>query len=166
MIFQKYPNILFATSKASDGNMDFRYGDHQEVLTNRRRFLSSLGINLDSIITLRQQHGNQIVKVDKTYAGRGSQSDSSALEGDGLITNEKNIYLVIKAADCHQIALFDPKNSTIGLIHAGWKGLDMGIIKNAVKSMHDNFHTNPKDLVVELGPSIGPCCYKNLPNLK
>lgn len=166
MIFQKCTQLLLATSKASDGNMDYRCGDQKEVSENRRRFLSSLEINLDSVITLRQQHGNQIISVGKTHAGCGGQSDDNALKGDGLITNKAGIYLIIKAADCHQIALFDPKNKAISLIHAGWKGLDLGIIKNAVKAMKNNFHANPKDLIVELGPSIGPCCYKNLPTLK
>lgn len=166
MIFQKYPQILFDTSKASDGNMDFRFSDQNQVLENRQKFLSSLEISLDSVITLRQQHGNQIIRVNKTYAGLGSQSDINALEADGLMTNETGLYLVVKAADCHQIAFYDPKNEVIGLIHAGWKGLDQEIIKNAVNKMTREFGSKPRDLLAQFGPSIGPCCYKNFPGLQ
>jgi copper oxidase (laccase) domain-containing protein len=66
---------------------------------------------------------------------------------------------MVKVADCHQIALYDPKNNAIGLLHVGWRGLETGIIKKAFNSLKVNFGTDTKNIVVELGPSICPNCY-------
>lgn len=160
MIFKKIPKIVFVTSKTSNGNMSFTIGDYKEALQNRKKFFSSLKINLNSIIALKQRHGNKVVKVDKTHSGSGSINSDDAINADGFITNQEGIYLMVKVADCHQIAFFDPKNLAISLIHAGWKSLDKGIIKNAINLMKKNFNTNPKDLIIQFGPSIGPCCYR------
>lgn len=166
MILDKFPEIVFATSKVSDGNMAFAKEHDEEVLRNRQKFLSSLGINLNSLIALKQLHGSKIIRVDKTYQGKGAFKLSDALDADGLITNRTGIYLMVKIADCHQIALYDPGNHAIALIHAGWQSLDQGIIQKTIQAMIKSFGTNPKNLLARFGPSIGPCCYKKLKDLK
>lgn len=142
--------MIFISSKVSDGNMDFRFGDSKEVSENRKRFFKKVGI--ESVIEVKQVHSNNIVLVTKT-------SDSNTM-ADGMITNKTNIYLMLKVADCIPIGLYDPKNHAIGLIHVGRRGLATGIIKNAIKKMVENFDSKPKDLIVQFGPSIGPCCYR------
>jgi len=71
MIFKKYPKIIWAVSKISDGNMSFLKGNPKEVLENRKTFLSSLGINLNSLIAMELQHGVDIEKVGKKDLERG-----------------------------------------------------------------------------------------------
>ncbi len=152
MSFKDFPNIIFATSKISDGNMDLRFGDINQTLENRKRFFKTLGSNIDQVIELNQVHGNEIVYV--------KDLTQNNLEADGLITNIPNLFLMIKAADCHQIGFYDLNNQAIGLIHAGWRGLEKGVIKNAVNKMAQKFGSNPKGLIVQFGPAIGPCCYR------
>ncbi|MBI2040137.1 laccase domain-containing protein [Candidatus Microgenomates bacterium] len=145
--------MIFVSSKVSDGNMSFFREDKKTVLENRKKFLKRLGINPNSVAEVKQIHSNKIISV----TNRLPSSDTKA---DGLITNETGIYLMVKIADCIPIGLYDPKHNAIGLIHVGWRGLEKDIIKNVVKSMKKNFNTNPKDLIVKFGPSIGPCHYR------
>jgi len=159
MIFKKYPNVVFARSKIKDGNMSFVFGDPVEAFNNRNRFLSSLKINPKSTVSLKQIHSNKVLIVNKNFGGIGAFPNKDIIEADAMITNEPNLFLIIKSADCHQIALFDPQNIAIGLIHAGRKGLELGIIKAAIRLMNKNYQTKPSDLLVQLGPSIGPCHY-------
>lgn len=166
MISEKYLQIVFADSKITDGNMSFLRGDPKEVLENRRRFLEKLGINLDNIIAMSPQHGINIERVRRADLGKGAYSMEDVLKVDGLITNEQDVYLFLIVADCHPIAIFDPKKNAIGLVHAGWIGLDKGIVRIAVEVMHNNFNSDPKDLLIEFGPSIGPCCYRKLDSLQ
>lgn len=70
------------------------------------------------------------------------------------------IYLMVKVADCHQIGFYDPNHQTFGLIHAGWKGLDRGIIKNTISTFVARLGSDPRHMMVRFGPSIGPCCYR------
>lgn len=160
MILDKFPQLLIATSKASDGNMSFLRGDPKEALENRKKFLSSLGIDINKVIGFNCVHGDQVLRVGKKEQGKGGENPKEAPEVDGLITNEKDIYLFLLTADCLPVTLYDPKTSSIGLIHAGWKGIDNEIIIKAVKKMEEEFKTKPEDLIAQINPSIGPCCYK------
>ncbi len=144
--------MIFITSKTSDGNMSIFCGDPTTALNNQKKFSKKLGIDYKNIIELKQIHGNRIIKID--------QPTVKINRADGLITNRPKLYLMIKAADCHQIGFYDPKNKAIGLIHAGFKGLKKGIIKKVIEKMAKFFKSDPKDLIVKLGPSIGPCCYR------
>lgn len=126
--------------------------DSNEALKNKKIFLKKLKINPKNIIELKQVHGNKIILVK-------NPSDKIP-EADGMVTNTPNLFLMIKAADCHQIAFFDSKNNAVGLIHAGYKGLEKGIIKKTIKTLEINYGTKVKDLVVKFGPSIGHCHYR------
>lgn len=155
-----FPEIILATSKASDGNMKFSQGDPKETLENRIKFLHNLNISLDSIVDANVQHGIKIRSVGKKDLKEGAYEDTTALKVDGLITNEPGTFLFLTIADCLPITIYDPNNKVICLVHAGWRGLDEEIAAQAVNNMQKEFNTNPKDLIVYIGPSIGPCHYK------
>ena len=132
--------------------MDFRFGDSKKVLANRRKFFVKLSINPNLIAEITQVHGNKVLAVNRTT--------NPQAKADGLITNKKNLFLMLKIADCMPIGFYDPEHLAIGLIHAGYKGLEKGIIKKTINEIKQNFETNPKDLIVKFSPSIGPCHYK------
>lgn len=144
--------MIFVSSQVSDGNMDFRFGDTKQVLKNRQQFFESLSINSKQIAEVQQVHGNKVIVIDNI--------PNPETEVDGLITNKKGVYLMLKIADCMAVAFFDPKNRVIALIHVGWRSLGKGIIKHAVLKMAKNFDSKPQDLIIQFSPSIGPCCYK------
>lgn len=81
-------------------------------------------------------------------------------DGDALITNLKNVPLLVFTADCVPIAIIDKKNKAIGLAHAGWRGTYEKIAQKTIKGMISNYNTNIEDVVCVIGPSIGPCCYE------
>lgn len=144
--------MILAYSKVLDGNMSFKFGDFQEVSNNRENFFKKIGIDARAIAEVKQVHGNKVVLIEDTV--------NPETVADGMITNKAGIFLVVKVADCIPISFYDEKHKAIGLVHAGRKGLEKGIIKATVTKMKKDFHTDPKDLTVKLGPSIGPCCYK------
>ncbi|HEU4797814.1 MAG TPA: polyphenol oxidase family protein, partial [bacterium] len=45
-------------------------------------------------------------------------------------------------------------------LHAGWRGTAAGIAVEGVRILADRFKSNPRDLLVAIGPSIGPCHYE------
>ena len=142
--------MIFISSKVSDGNMDFRFGDAQEVSKNRKKFFKKLG--LKNVVKVKQIHGNKVIYADKPIHDQ--------IEADGMITDNSSVYLMVKVADCIPIGLYDPKHNATGLIHLGWKGLEKSLIKSVVEGMKQKFGTNPKVLIVKFGPSIGPCHYR------
>lgn len=143
-------NLIFVSSKISDGNMAFRFGDKKIVSENRREFFKKFGIK--DVVEVSQIHNNNVVLVQEVI-----DPDTAA---DGMITNRTGLYLMLLVADCIPIGFYDPKNQATGIIHAGWRGLEKGIIKNAIDLMKESFDTNVKDLLINFGPSIGPCHYR------
>lgn len=145
-------SLVFLSSSIQDGNMSLIKGDSKKTLENRQKFFNKINVSLNCIAEVKQVHGNKIINISKI--------PKNLQEADGLMTNKPNIFLMIKAADCHQIAFYDPKSKAIALIHAGWKGLEKNIIQKTVKKFNANFGSKPEDILVKFGPAIGPCCYR------
>jgi len=54
------------------------------------------------------------------------------------------------------VLLADRAGKTVGIAHAGWRGLAAGIIENVVRAMD----VPASDLIAYVGPGIGPQCYE------
>jgi YfiH family protein len=81
-------------------------------------------------------------------------------QGDFLITNQKNIGLVVLTADCTPLVLYDSASHAIGLVHAGWKGSYLGVLEETLQAMQKNYGTDFKNLKCSFGPSAKSCCYE------
>ena len=78
---------------------------------------------------------------------------------DGLVTQDPEIILTLKVADCVPVFLHDPSKNIIGLAHSGWRGTVEQIVLNAIQLMEKN-GTDTGDIRCILGPAIGICCYE------
>ena len=78
---------------------------------------------------------------------------------DGLVTQNPEIILTLKVADCVPVFLHDPSKNIIGLVHSGWRGTVENIVSNAIKLMQKN-GAESRDIRCFLGPAIGKCCYE------
>ncbi len=78
---------------------------------------------------------------------------------DGLITDNPNIMLTLKVADCVPIYLYIPDSKIIGLVHSGWRGTVNGIIENTIYLI-STITEYIKNIRILLGPAIGFCCYE------
>lgn len=152
----KFPWLGHAVSDKSFGNISLYVGDSKEtVLANRKKFFKEAGnLKEENVVEMQQIHGNHVKVVGEKEKGQ------LILETDAIITNTPDVALIVKAADCVPILLADPTNRAIGVVHAGWRGTAQEIVKLAVNHMEDHFGTSPSDLIVGIGPSIGPCCYE------
>ena len=143
-------------------NLALHVGDNAEnVLANRKKFMQSLGFNLEDIVTPNQVHGDKIFKVEEKHRGRGSQNYSDSIpETDALITNVKNLPLMLCFADCVPIMFVDTENSAVGIAHGGWKGTMKKIAAKTFLAMKENFGTKAENCLAGIAPSIGACCYE------
>lgn len=150
--------LILETSTVKDGNMSLFKGNTKNVLKNREKFLKSHGVTMRKIVVLKLVHKSNVQIATKKDLGKGSIDKTTAIPKDALITNVKGIYLFVLTADCLPIAVCDHANQAIGLIHASRHNIN-SIIGSTIKKMTLEFKTKPKDLVFEIGPSIGPCHY-------
>lgn len=70
---------------------------------------------LSNLTSNIQIHSDIVNVVDESTV-------ASKIEGDALVTNLKNVPLLIFTADCVPVAIVDKKNKVIGVAHAGWRG--------------------------------------------
>ena len=131
-------------------------GDQEEnVLKNKYRVGEVFGFEPRRLVILNQIHQDRILLVREPI-----NTLASALEYDAMITNAPNTFLGIVTADCLPIFVLDRKKKVISAIHAGRQGTALHIVSKVLKKMKEEFGSSLKDLIVAMGPSIGPCCYE------
>ena len=146
--------------KISGLNLGFRVGDDPNaVRENYRLVAEDLGLNLANMVLSKQTHTDNIRIVTQEDAGKGIVIESDIEDTDGLMTNLPQIPLMVFSADCVPILFFDPVRQVIAAVHAGWRGTIQGIGTKAVTLMQERFGSLPQDILVAIGPSIGPCCF-------
>lgn len=132
-----------------------------EVWENRSDFCEALEVEPSDLVTCEQVHGDNVVKVTREDAGKGACNYETAIkETDALITNERNLPLMLFFADCTPIMIADPVKKVIGVAHGGWKGTVSYIAIKTVGAMIREYGCKPEDMVASVGPAIGPCCYE------
>jgi polyphenol oxidase len=107
--------------------------------------------NTTALATGKQIHSDRVLLVESP----GPQG-----EGDALISNRPGIDLSVRTADCLPVLIADVRNRAVAAIHAGWRGVVSEIAPKAIEAMSRQFGSKPEDLVVAIGPGIGPCCFE------
>ena len=109
-------------------------------------------VNLDStkLVTINQIHSAEILIAD---------SPGFYGSADGIINKGGNLVCSIKVADCLPIYFVNDLSKTIGIVHAGWRGISSGIIEKFVKSI-EVCNENVSEFYVLIGPSIQSCCFE------
>ncbi len=152
--------ILFTASTISDGNMSLIKGDYQEAVENRQRWLSKNNVDPQKTVFMLPTHEDQIILVNPKNAGKGFNQQDQALSVDGIVTNDNSLSLFTLVGDCMPVILYNAERSIIGLVHVGHRNLTNKTLPKAINFIRESFGTNPEELYVEIGPSIGPCCFK------
>ena len=154
------PNLAYGFSEVSDGNMSFVYGDESRVAQARSTYLHNQGLKSSEAVFIKLEHGTNIHKVDLGH--RGNLTDPARQDeiiGDGLITNQPGLTLFLVVADCIGAVIFDPISKSVGLIHAGRKGVEQNILQKAVLSLGTEYGAKPSDLILITSPSISDKSY-------
>ncbi len=137
-----------------------RGDDPRRVEENYRRFCAAIGTDERKVVLSCQVHEDHIRHVTAADAGKGLWRERDYQSADALITDVPGLSLVVFSADCNIILLYDPRRQAIGAVHAGWRGVALGLVAKTVREMQRVFGTDPGDLRCAIGPAIGPCCFE------
>lgn len=143
-------------------NLGFHVGDtHDTVARNHELVSQSLGFDLSSLVSCQQVHHHTIARIDQRYHRQNCFLPDKALpETDGLATDVPGITLMTRYADCVPLLFYSPPTHTVAIAHAGWQGTLGHIGPKTVELLVQEFKCQRQDILVALGPSIGPCCYE------
>ena len=132
--------------------------DPQNVKENYTLICNALNIDASDLVCSSQVHGNHVRIVKKEDTGGLFKPNSH--KADGLITNTPSVALMVFTADCVPILLHDPIKNVIGAVHAGWRGIALNIVGEAIKKMEATFDCKPENIKAAIGPCISKCCYE------
>ena len=117
---------------------------------NRIRAFCALERDPDSLFDLWQVHGTRTV-----FASQPRPADSHEDKGDILFTDNPEITLYMRFADCTPLLFSDESVGVVGIAHAGWQGTVKGVATSAVKAMCAHYGSKPENIRTAIGPSIG-----------
>jgi hypothetical protein len=127
-------------------NLGSHVGDREaDVMQNRRLLRAQLALPGEPE-WINQTHGVDVVTLD---------SDSSR-DADAAITREPGRVAVVMTADCLPILLCNRDASEVAALHAGWRGLQAGIIQSTLAAMQ-----SPRaQLLAWIGPGISQASFE------
>lgn len=129
----------------SSMNLGDHVGDAPEhVEANRSSLARRVGLEPESLFWLKQVHGVDLADLDQPSA-----RNESPLVADGATTTLSSIACVVMTADCMPVLLCDQSGSRVAAVHAGWRGLEQGVIQQALQHFED-----PRQVLAYLGPTI------------
>ena len=105
------------------------------------------------LVSAEQVHGAGVAKVGQADVGKVIP------RVDALISGESDLTLVVRVADCGPVWLHCGKTGSIGLVHSGRKGTELGIVPATIRAMKKEFGADPAEMLGLLGPCIRPPHY-------
>lgn len=143
----RFPRLVAATSTVDWGDLSGRTPNSRAAQADFFHFLELTG----KPVFAEQTHGNKVVRVVKKQTGQIMS------KVDGLVTVDPGVVIAVKTADCLPVLAYDSTKETLGLAHAGWRGIKKGVVFNLIKVMQE-VGSRPADLRVCLGPHLQVCC--------
>jgi YfiH family protein len=105
------------------------------------------------IVWVDQAHGNKVLVADSAQG-----EDGTLGAGDALITDQPDVLMAIKTADC--VPIFIESDRAVGLAHAGLAGVMKGILPKTVRKLKREYNVQPKNMAIRFGPHICRSCYR------
>jgi len=125
-----------------------------------RQLAAELGVDADRMFRPKQVHGDAAIVVPAAGASGSSRGGPVDACADIIMTRDADAAVAVQVADCVPLLFFDPLTGAVAAAHAGWRGTAAGVARTATRAMGDAFGSRAENLIVAVGPSIGPCCYR------
>ena len=133
-----------------DFNLASHVGDDDARVRENRQTLRQQARLPSSPRWLTQVHGPLVINAD--------DADEST-EADGSWTCTRGVVCAVLTADCLPVLFSDRKGFAVAVAHAGWRGLCSGVLELTAQRFFQ-LDVPPEDVLVWLGPAIGPASYE------
>jgi YfiH family protein len=139
---------LYDSLNCGVGSQDER----ANVLENRSRVASAMGVAPERLLSLHQTHSTICLTVREPW---GLMDRPQA---DAQITDVPGLALGVLASDCAPVLFYASSNKPIiGVAHAGWGGALKGVLENTVFAMQK---LGAGDIKACIGPCIAKASYE------
>jgi YfiH family protein len=134
-----------SSGKFASLNLSMRVGDDPRCVARNRAILRAC--LPEEPAWVKQVHGTAVIDATRT---------TPDAEADGVVTQSPGPVCAVMTADCLPVFLSDRAGRSVGIAHAGWRGLAAGIVENVVQAMG----VPSRDIIAYIGPGIGAHRYE------
>lgn len=133
-----------------------RRGPHYGCSSGELGTVKAAEPDFPEVVSVHQVHGTDALILDRPV-----QVGEKFVDGwDAILTNQPNLLITVRTADCVPVLLADPKQRIVAAVHAGWRGAVNGIVLKTLTKMVDRFGCAMDSIQMAVGPSAGVCCYE------
>lgn len=133
-------------------NLGYHVGDSPRAVDANRAVLAEALGPATRIQWLEQVHGTEVVE-----AGQGFTPVA-----DACWTRTPGIACAVMTADCLPVLFASADGSVVAAAHAGWRGLQAGVLEATVRAMGGQ----ASGICAWLGPAIGPEAFEVGPEVR
>ena len=134
-----------SSGKFASLNLSVRVGDDPRRVARNRAILRACLPAEPAWV--KQVHGTAVIDAARA---------TPDAEADGIVTQTPGRVCAVMVADCLPVLLSDREGKSVGIAHAGWRGLAGGIVENVVQAMG----VPSRDVIAYIGPGIGARRYE------
>jgi len=128
-------------------NLALHVGDEPGTVSANRELLEKYYKLPSSPKWINQTHSSDCIRVDSKFSS--TEADASYSRTSGLVCG-------VLTADCMPVFVCDKRGTIVGIAHAGWRGLVVGVIESLIEEMN----VEGSELLVHLGPAISQSAYE------
>jgi YfiH family protein len=129
--------------------------DLAHVRENRIRSYNALRRDPASVHDVWLVHGTDVVHADAPR-----DLSEKPPQADIITTDNPNVTLFMRYADCVPLLFHDSKKGVVALAHAGWLGTVRGVATATLTALRRRYGSDPRDVRAAIGPAIGPDHYE------
>jgi YfiH family protein len=129
--------------------------DLAHVAENHRRFAEAVGYAPELLFEVSQVHGRAVREVTPDDQPLLVRAES----GDGLVAS-RGAVAGVRTADCVPVLVADPQTRSVAALHAGWRGVVLGVVTHGVERLMASSGAPASRLVAGVFPHISVCCFE------
>jgi YfiH family protein len=153
-IIKGFSTKLDGNMRIYRGNVHDKENENVRNKANRKLLLEKNNLDDANLVLAGLVHGNRIVVVGESDKGKVIS------ECDGFVTDTLGMILGVTAADCLPIYFWNTQKTVVGIVHAGWRGVQKKIVTEMVSIFINKYGCLTKDIQVEIGPHIQGCHFE------
>jgi copper oxidase (laccase) domain-containing protein len=155
-IFDKSKITALLSSK-SDGNTRPEWGLQADVERTASALAKQMDVSTDNIVVMNvggnQDAWDEIEDVTSAK-GRGLFDPEERIVADALVTNVPGAVLMLPVADCNAVAIHDPVQNVLALVHLGWQSTVAELATKAVEHLQQKYRSSATNLRIYFSPAI------------
>ena len=152
--------VSLVISTLADGNMRaFSDAEFDSVLADQTKLVAELGVAPEKTARVLTTYNNRkcfteyyAVDDDSIFEHAITVPEAELKLADGLVTNNKNLALLLPLADCLGVIVYDQEHQIIGLLHSGRQNLEEDGAFKFIGFLQKRFGIDPRNVKVYFSP--------------